>query len=81
MNVETGLNRVAKVIAVMGWGWAGLWTVGALVVALLNIIGHKTGDMWAVIISAVVVAALGLGVALGLAWIIRGFAQGPSEKH
>ncbi len=81
MNVETGLNRVAKAIAVIGWGWAGLWTVGALLVAILNIFGRQTSDMWAAIIAAIFIGAMGLGVALGMAWIIRGFAQGRGEEQ
>jgi hypothetical protein len=81
MNVETGLTRVAKAIAVLGWAWAGLCAAAAVFVAALNLMGRGTSDMWVVIIASIVVGAAGLGAALGMAWIIRGFAQGRSEQQ
>ena len=69
MDVETGLLRVAKIVYVVGLGWA-------VVCAVLGVL-FAFGDEGArgVSVMAFLVGAVGHGIAWAVSWVIRGFAQ------
>ena len=69
MDVETGLLRVAKIVYVLGLGWA----VVCVILGVLFAFGDE-GDR-GVSVVAFLAGVIGHGIAWSVAWIIRGFAQ------
>lgn len=67
MNGHEGFRRVAQVV--MGFGW-----ILAALMCILAIIGFANHRSDASIV-ALIVGAIGWGVAKAIAWIIHGFAS------
>lgn len=73
MNAHEGLMRIAKCISVLGW----VWLVLAIVVAVAYIFTSRVGT-WGEGMAYAAIGVVGLIVAQGLAWVVRGFA---APKH
>ncbi|WP_174941257.1 hypothetical protein [Burkholderia lata] len=67
MNIEEGLQRIAKVINALGWIWVIPFMLGG--VALL--FSPSPGDSAGAFIGGIV----GFLLARATAWVIRGFAS------
>ena len=74
INVEGGLGRLARGLRVVGKVW--FWGVVILTGAGIGLTGDlRGGDLWAVLLMALLVAAFPAGITLGAAWLIDGFLE------
>ena len=69
MDVETGLLRVAKIVYVLGLGWA----VVCVILGVLFAFGDEGAR--GVSVVAFLVGAVGHGIAWAVSWVIRGVAR------
>lgn len=71
MDAETGLNRIAKVVEILGAVWAVLFAL--LAGALFTM--SDASDKGTVAILSLIVGAIGYAVGYAIAWVVKGFAQ------